>query len=108
MPAAFWAMAFLMLPENQRHRQALLAEAEQAVATASAAAAAGAEHVRQDDGLSAQQQSVKQGGQQDGGQRGLPPMLSPAQQRGLVFLATDRRAQAAAAVAEALRLRCFR
>lgn len=94
--SAFWTIGFLLLPENSQHLAAVVAEAWQA-----AAAGAG--------GGGAAGGGVRPGARGRHGAEGegwLP--LSEAQQEGLVALAADRRSHAAAAVAEALRLRSFR
>ena len=99
MPSVFWSVAFLLLPENAAQRSAVVQEAKDAVAAAAAATPAAA---------------VRSAGDGDAQQRLPPdlqlplPLLSEGQQRALVALSTDRRSQAAASVAEALRLRCFR
>ncbi|EFN50765.1 hypothetical protein CHLNCDRAFT_142513 [Chlorella variabilis] len=93
--SAFWTIGFLLLPENSQHLAAVVAEAWQA-----AAAGAG--------GGGAAGGGVRPGARGRHGAEGegwLP--LSEAQQEGLVALAADRRSHAAAAVAEALRLRSF-
>lgn len=84
MPSIYWALGFLLLPENSAHLQAVVAEAQQAAAAA-AHAAAGCEAEGQE-----------------------PSMLPTAEQLGgLIELASDRHSRVAAAVSEALRLRCF-
>lgn len=80
VPTIFWVLGFLLLPENSAHLRAVVAEAQQAA-----------------------QEGV---GSEAGGQEPAP-LPTAEQLGGLVALAGDRRSRVAAAVSEALRLRCF-
>jgi hypothetical protein len=114
VPSSFWSVAFLLLPENQRLLQAVVAKAQQAIAVhvRPAAAAAAGEGV----GVAAAQAGAEAAAVGAGagagaaleGEVGAGELLSVAQQQGLVALAVDRHSHAAAAVAEALRLCSFR
>ena len=104
VPSSFWSVAFLLLPENQRHLQAVVAEAQQAVALLPGAAGAGAATA----GAEAEAEAEARAGAALEGDGGAGELLTAAQQQGLVALAVDRRSYAAAAVGEALRLRSFR
>jgi hypothetical protein len=97
VPAAFWSLGFLLLPENRRHLQAVVQEAQQAATAGTDTPEPAADNAQLSHAHS-QHATVK----------GLPPLLTNEQQRGLVALASNRRSAAAAAVAEALRLRSFR
>lgn len=97
VPAAFWSLGFLLLPENRRHLQAVVQEAQQAVTAGTDTPEPAADNAQL---LPAHRQHATV--------KGLPPLLTDEQQRGLVALAAKRRSAAAAAVAEALRLRSFR
>ena len=103
VPASFWTLGFLLLPENRRHLEAVRREVQDAAAAAAAAGAAAAAEPGGGggDGAGSRQEGAQQ---EESGEH----LLSEAQQRGLLALAVDRRSHAAAAVDEALRLRSFR
>ncbi|KAL4421354.1 hypothetical protein ABPG75_010645 [Micractinium tetrahymenae] len=111
VPTAFWTLGFLLLPENRAHLQAVVDEAAAAVNAAQVAAGKCSSEglVAGSDCEQQQQQEQQEKQQQQQGQQGQqePPLLTEAQQRGLVSLACDRHSKAAAAVAEAMRLRSF-
>ncbi|KAL4855710.1 25-hydroxycholesterol 7-alpha-hydroxylase [Chlorella vulgaris] len=96
VPAAFWSLGFLLLPENRRHLQAVVQEAQQAVTAGTDTPEPAADNAQ-----------LLPTHRQHATVKGLPPLLTDEQQRGLVALAANRRSAAAAAVAEALRLRSF-
>lgn len=125
VPTAFWTLGFLLLPENKGHLQAVVDEAVAAVNAAGVNTAevpqAAAEAGRSSGGPVSNRSSESQQGREARGQgqqdqqqqprreeNGTAPLLTEAQQRGLVGLACDRRSKVAAAVAEAMRLRSFR
>lgn len=84
VPTTFWALGFLLLPENKQHLAAVVREAQQAAP-------------RPPEQQQQQQNEVD-------AQRALP---SAEQLQGLLGLAADRRSHVAAAISETLRLRCF-
>jgi hypothetical protein len=117
-PSVFWALAFLLLPENAAQQQAVAAEAAAAAAqgggeaaaacgrTPTAAPAAGCGSSEASENGAEDRPPGGEGGSGSGSEGGSL-LLSGAQQAGLAALAGQRRSAAAAAVAEALRLRSF-
>ena len=89
VPTLTWVLGFLLLPENGRHRTAVVDEAAAAVAAASG----------DSDGAASDPATAA-----DGGAEALP---RPGDLAGLVALAGERRSAVAAAIDETLRLRCF-
>ncbi|PRW32663.1 24-hydroxycholesterol 7-alpha-hydroxylase [Chlorella sorokiniana] len=124
VPTILWVLGLLLLPENQQHLEAVVAEARQAAGLGSASigspTAGGARAAAAVQGTPAaaakarsrartRGQQQQQQGQQRQNQEGDPAgqMLSEEQQQGLVELACNRHSRVAAAISETLRLRCF-
>lgn len=112
VPTLFWLLGFLLLPGNQRHLEAVLSEAQAAAGAAPAAAEvagtpAAAAKARAQAHAAAAQQAQAQAARAEG-EPAEAMLLTDAQKRGLVALASDRRSHLAAAVSETLRLRSFR
>ncbi len=126
VPTIFWVLGLLLLPENQQHLEAVVAEARQATGLSSLpgqpangstnagavagmlTAAAKAPSRTRGSGEAAAAQDSPQHAKQAQHAQQAGQLLSEEQQQGLVELACNRHSQIAAAISETLRLRCFR